>query len=256
MLRGDDMGPILGPFRGRSGRIERQQGHLARSEVDEATYHVVLDGRSVGPYDRRTILGMRIKHMLTGDHLLVTSGGARLTVRELIGASGEAAADGGDSARDVRGSAGTSTGMLVMAGRRGFRIPKFIGEVEVRVQGDVLRIAGRHRRAFRWHDGRVKLPLADVVHARAKGPRADIWLQPAGASALQHVALYMFTSEAADELAARLAPKGAAHPALAAAQAAAAGDAALSSLRVLGVAAGAVVLVIGLVLLVLLYRRV
>jgi hypothetical protein len=255
MLRGDDMGPILGPFRGRSGRIERQQWHPARDEVDEATYHVLLDGRSVGPYDRRTILGMRIKHMLTGDHLLVTSGGDRLTVRELIGASGEGAAELGDGARDLRGSGATSTGILVRAGRRGFRIPKFSGEVEVRVQADALRIAGRYRRAFRWHDGRVKLPLADVVHARAKGPRTDIWLQPAGTSTLQHVSLYMFTSEAADDLAARLAAT-AAHPALAAAQAAAAGEAALSSLRVLGIAVGSVVLVIGLVLLALLYRRV
>lgn len=217
--------------------------------MDEATYHVLLDGRSVGPYDRRTILGMRIKHMLTGDHLLVTSGGSRITVRELIGASGEGAAEAG-----VRGSGGTSTGMLVMAAGRGFRIPKFGGEVEVRVQGEVLRIAGRYRRMFRWHDGRVKVPLADVVHARAKGPRTDIWLQPAGASTLQHVALYMFTSEAADDLAARLTPTPA-HPALAAAQAAAAGEAAWSSLRVLGIAVGSVVLVIGLVLLALLYRR-
>lgn len=223
--------------------------------MDEATYHVLLDGRSVGPYDRRTILGMRIKHMLTGDHLLVTSGGERLTVRELIGASGESAAERGDGAGEVRGSAASWTGMLVMAGRRGFRIPKFSGEVEVRVQGDVLRIAGRHRRAFRWRDGRVKLPLADVVHARAKGPRTDLWLQPAGTSKLQHVSLYMFTSEAADDLAARLAP-AAAHPALAAAQAEAAGGAALSSLRVLGIAVGSIVLAIGLVLLALLYRRV
>lgn len=223
--------------------------------MDQATYHVLLDGRSVGPYDRRTIVGMRIKHMLTGDHLLVTSGGARLTVRELIGASPEGAAEGADAPSRSSGQV-TSTGMLVAAGRRGFRIPRFSGEVEIRVQSDVLRLAGRYRRAFRWHDGRVKLPLQDLVHARAKGPRTDVWLQPAGSSTLQHLALYMFTSEAADELAARLTPAGQPHPALAAAQAAAGGDAALSSMRVLGIAVGAVVVVIGLVLLALLYRRV
>jgi hypothetical protein len=222
--------------------------------LDQATYHVLLDGRSVGPYDRRTILGMRIKHMLTGDHLLVTSGGAQLTVRELIGAAPEGDAETGDNEAAPRNTA-TSTGMLLAAGRRGFRVPAFRGEVEVRVQGDVLRLAGRYRRAFRWHDGRVKLPLQDIVHARAKGPRTDLWLQAAGSSKLQHVALYMFTSEAAEELATRLASAGEAHPALAAAKAAAAGDAALSSLRVIGIAVGAVVIVIGLVLLALLYRR-
>ena len=30
----------------------------------------MLEGRQVGPYDRRTIVGMRIKNTLTSDHLL------------------------------------------------------------------------------------------------------------------------------------------------------------------------------------------
>jgi hypothetical protein len=223
--------------------------------VDQATYHVLLDGRSVGPYDRRTILGMRIKHMLTGDHLLVTSGGDRLTVRDLIGATAEAGTESDDADGASPGQS-TWTGMLVAAGRRGFRIPRFSGELEVRARSDVLRLAGRYRRAWRWHDGRVKLPLHDIVYARAKGPRTDVWLQRDGSSTLQHLALYMFTSEAADELAARLTPAGQAHPALAAAKAAAAGEAGLSSVRVLAVAVSAVVIVVGLVLLALLHRRV
>jgi hypothetical protein len=224
--------------------------------VDQPTYHVLLDGRTVGPYDRRTILGMRIKHMLTGDHLLVTPDGARLTVRDLIGVTSEGGAEpAGDL--DEPGAQAASTGMLVDCGRGGFAVPRFQGEVEVRVQREVLRLAGRYRRALRWRDGRVKLPLKDVVYARGKGPRTDIWLQAAGASKLQRLALYMFTSEAADELAARLAPAAdAAHPALVAAKAAAAGEPPPSSVRVLAVAIGGVAIVVALVLLVLLYRRV
>jgi len=35
--------------------------------VDQTIYHVLLEGRKVGPYDRRTIVGMRIKKTLTSD---------------------------------------------------------------------------------------------------------------------------------------------------------------------------------------------
>ena len=40
----------------------------------------------MGPYDRRTIVGMRIKKTLTSQHELVTAEGARLTVADLLGA--------------------------------------------------------------------------------------------------------------------------------------------------------------------------
>ena len=44
-------------------------------------YHVVLEqGRTLGPFDRRTIVGMRIKKALTSKHVLVDSAGTRLTV--------------------------------------------------------------------------------------------------------------------------------------------------------------------------------
>ena len=53
--------------------------------MDNPVYHVVLEGRTIGPYDRRTIVGMRIKKTLTSDHVLIDSGGAQLTVADLIG---------------------------------------------------------------------------------------------------------------------------------------------------------------------------
>lgn len=210
----------------------------------------------VGPYDRRTIVGMRIKHMLTGDHLLVASGGSQLTVRDLIGAGPTAAAPRGRSETGGRVQA-SFTAMLLDATRRGFAIPRFKGEVEVRVQADALRLAGRYRRLLRWRDGRIKLPLKDIAHARANGPRTDLWLQPEGSSRLQRLGLYLFTAEAAAELAACLAPAAGqpAHPAAAAAQAAAGGKRAMATGRVLVVAVLGVATVVALVLLVLLSRR-
>lgn len=171
--------------------------------MEQPNYHVLLDGRTVGPYDRKTIVGMRVKHMLTGDHLLVAADGTRLTVRELVGgtSAGPAARGGGSGERATASAVlGTYTGILVEAGRRGMRIPRFKGELEVRVHADVLRLAGRRRRGFGWKDDRIKIALADVAHARVKGPRLDLWLQPAASRHVQRLALHMFTAEAAEEL--------------------------------------------------------
>lgn len=198
------MAPILGAFESGSGRIGRKE-YFPGTEVDQPNYHVLLDGRTVGPYDRKTIVGMRIKRMLTGDHLLVAADGSRLTVRELVGGT-----SGSPSARrDASGRSpvvGTSTGILLEAARRGVPIPAFKGELEVRVHTDVLRLAGRRRRGFGWKHDRVKIALADVAHARAKGPRVDVWLQPPGSKQPQRLALHMFTAEAAEELLAWLPP--------------------------------------------------
>ena len=39
----------------------------------------------MGPYDRRTIVGLRIKKTLSSAHQLEASDGSRLTVAELLG---------------------------------------------------------------------------------------------------------------------------------------------------------------------------
>lgn len=113
--------------------------------MNELAYHVLLDGRKVGPYDRRTIVGMRVKKTLGNDHVLIGADGSRLTVGELIGDPRAVA-----QAQRVR----SATGSLVQAsyrarlahGARGpLRLPAFQDEIEMRVQGDVLRVAGRFR---------------------------------------------------------------------------------------------------------------
>ena len=52
--------------------------------MENPVYHVLLDGRTVGPYDRRTIVGMRVKKTLGSDHVLVGADGARTTVGALV----------------------------------------------------------------------------------------------------------------------------------------------------------------------------
>jgi len=227
--------------------------------VDQPNYRVLLDGRTVGPYDRKTIVGMRVKRMLTGDPLLVAGDGPRLTVRELVGAPpadppGRREASGGSTGASP--VLGTYTGILVEA-PRGMGIPAFKGELEVRVHADVLRLAGRRRRGFGWKDDRVKIPLADVVHAHAKGPRLDAWLQAPDSKRLRRLALHMFTAEAAEEVLHCL-PAGTTdpdHPAAARVRSAEAGPA-LPANRALAVAVLGISLVIGLMLLVLVSLRI
>jgi hypothetical protein len=168
--------------------------------VDETIYHVVLEGRKVGPYDRRTIVGMRIKETLTSDHVLIGADGAQLTVGELIGKrpAKPFSADRSGSFSVVHA---TFTASVLEVQGRGLAIPRFKGEVEARVQADVLRISGRFRHGLGWKEGRVKIPLKDAVHARVEGSQVSLWLRPPQpGGALQRVALELFTPEAAGEL--------------------------------------------------------
>jgi hypothetical protein len=169
--------------------------------VEQKVYHVLLEGRTVGPYDRRTIVGMRIKKALTSDHVLVGTDGSQLTVGDLIGRR-PAVQFNPERSGSYSIVQATFAGSLLQVQGKGVDIPGFKGEVECRVQGDVLRIAGRVRSVFGWKEDRVKLTLKDVVHARVSGTVVDMWLRPdtAADAPLQRVSLEMFTPETAGDL--------------------------------------------------------
>jgi hypothetical protein len=216
-------------------------------------YYVLLEGRKVGPYDRRTVVGMRIKETLTSEHVLIGTDGSQLTVADLIGQQGPASTFNPDRSSSFSVVRARFTAALLEAQGRGAGIPRFKGEVEVRVQGDVLRIAGRFRRGLGWKDGRVKLPLKDVVHARIRGSQVDLWIRPAKAGGpMQHICMQLFTPEAAGELVEWL---PAATPWPEAPPAATSADHRMLWLSGLGLAVVVVILVV-LILVVLLQRRV
>lgn len=146
------------------------------------TYFLMLDGRRMGPYDVKTLVGMRIKKTLASDQVLMDHQGGRLTVGELVARHRARKFDPQQSG-SMSLVLAAFTGRLVVHKADGAAIPAFRGPLEVRVQLDGLRLAGRFRQGLRWKEDRVKIPMAAVVHARNVGPRVDLWLKPEGAAA-------------------------------------------------------------------------
>jgi hypothetical protein len=166
--------------------------------LEQTLYHVQLKGRTVGPYDRRTIVGMRIRKALSSGDILVGADGTQLTVADLIGKRGP------DFSPTRSGSyslvQATYTAAMTELRARGAGIPSFRGEMEVRVQNDVLRLAGRFRQRFAWKEDRVKLPLKDFAHARVRGSLVDLWLRAGkGGDKLHRMTLELFTPESAGQ---------------------------------------------------------
>ena len=223
--------------------------------MDQTIYHVLLEGRTVGPYDRRTIVGMRIKKALTSDHVLIGTDGGQLTVADLIHQGRPAPFNPERSGSFSIVHATYSASVLQIEGG-GMNIPSFKGEIEARVQSDVLRLAGRFRQGLGSKEGRVKIPLKDVVHARIRGSQVELWLRGEPSKKLQRVALELFTPESAGELVQWL-PAATAFPeATPSAPAVELFAARVSPAHSLIIALMAVALVVGLMLMVLLYRRV
>jgi hypothetical protein len=158
--------------------------------LEEAQYYLMLEGQTVGPYDRRTVIGMRAKNTLAAESVLIDSLGRRTTVDELM-----------RKPRDDFALSGTFSivkarydAEIVECARSG-PLPRYEGGIEVRVQPDIVRIAGR----LRGRDDRVKIPLAYVAHVRARGDLADLWFRAEGGQ-LQAVTLRMPSPEAAKDL--------------------------------------------------------
>jgi hypothetical protein len=186
--------------------------------LQNPVYHVLLEGRRVGPYDRRTIVGMKVKKALSSKNVLVGQDGSRTTVGELVrqalpadgfAASSQAGAAAAAPSRPV--VQGIHPARLLEVQGGGYTVPPFQGEVDVRVQGKVLRVSGRFRVGPDWKEERIKFPLQDIAHARLRGTIVDLWIRTPDGSGKQRVSLDLLKSEAAGELAESL-PHAAPYP--------------------------------------------
>jgi hypothetical protein len=178
-------------------------------EVDNPVYHVLLEGRRVGPYDRRTIVGMKVKKALDSKSVLLGADGSRMTVADLVrqgqpdssfAASGNSrpASSGGGSYSVVHG---IHTATLLEVEGKGYAIPPFREQLEVRVQTKVLRVSGRFREGLFWKEDRVKFPLEDIAHARLRGTVVDLWVRAGERGGMQRISLDLLNPAAAGELA-------------------------------------------------------
>lgn len=178
--------------------------------MQESVYHVLVEGGQLGPYDRRTIVGMRIRKALASGDVLVDADGRRLTVRELVR---ERAGDSPEPSGAVEASRGGSYSvvqgihvarLVEVEGAACWAVPAFKGDLELRVQTRALRLEGRFRDGLAWKQDRVKLPLEQVVQARVRGTLVDLGVRADGATPMQRVTLDLLTRDAAKELAASL----------------------------------------------------
>jgi len=167
--------------------------------VDEPLYHVLLEGRKVGPYDRRTVVGMRIKKTLTSEHVLITDSGVQLTVADLVRRKPKETPFQPSRSGSYSLVQATYSASLLGVRGEGYQIPRFRGEVEARIQTDVLRLAGRFRKGLGWKDDRVKLPIDQIRFARVRSSVVDLWLAPSGQAATQCLSLELFMPETAGE---------------------------------------------------------
>lgn len=172
--------------------------------MEPMAYHVLHEGRRMGPYDRRTIVGLRIKKTLSSDDQLEASDGSRLTVAELLGRPAPSEDFNSMHSGAYSSARYTCSASLIDSEPGPVGILAFRGEVEVRVHSDLLRLAGSYRTGRAIKDGRVKLPLKDIVYVRSAGPRVDLWLRagdvPGASPGLQRLALDLFSADSARDL--------------------------------------------------------
>jgi hypothetical protein len=135
------------------------------------SYRLLLENKQVGPFDRRTVVGMRIKKLVPKDTSVLRSDGLLMTVAQLL-------ADKSERANPQTGQLNSDLAplpsalwptFLVHFGGGGIRTGAlgFVGKGELRFQGEMLRLSGQ-RANTRWgtllgskHE-RIKIAITDI----------------------------------------------------------------------------------------------
>ena len=172
------------------------------AENSAMRYFVVLDGNKVGPYDRRTVIGMRIKKVLGNDHVLIGEDGEQLTVGKLLAVRPSAQRPSTMSSSGLMISFPVRFGASGTLGRGAFG---FKGEGEARLQPGFLRIAGQRRKGLiGTAEARVKVPLGSIREIELDHATVRLRLAesaPFEASEIKHpVVLILDSPNAAAEL--------------------------------------------------------
>ena len=147
-------------------------------------YAILVQGRKVGPFDRRTVVGMRVKKMLEDEHVVIRNDGLQMNVGELIADRFEMADHFRPNDTQSRNVAPPASGIwptfLVDFGG-GLRAGAFgfTGRGELRYQGDLLRLTGRMKTGLiGTNEERIKVPLSGFSSVRFEGLKVLLQLRP------------------------------------------------------------------------------
>ena len=141
-------------------------------------YHLLIGDRPLGPYSRRTIVGMRIKKLIDNNLLVRRSDGHEMTVAQLLADRFEMA--DAESLQKYAAAPPASGiwptflmncgGSLMRPGALGF-----IGRGELRFQGDFLRLtANRKSGLISTRQERTRLPFTALISATVHSKHANI----------------------------------------------------------------------------------
>jgi hypothetical protein len=135
------------------------------------SYRLLLENKQVGPFDRRTIVGMRINKLIPKETSVLRSDGLLMTAAQLLADRNEQAdPETGQLASAPVAMAsvqwptylvnfGGNLGGVLGAGALGF-----VGQGELRFQSDALRLTGQRKSGlFRSAEDRVKIAISDIA---------------------------------------------------------------------------------------------
>ena len=141
-------------------------------------YHLSIGDHPLGPYDRRTIVGMRIKNLIENNIAVRRSDGHQMTVAQLLADRFEMAdADSLKSQAISPPASGIWPTFLMNCGGNLMRPGAlgFIGKGELRFQGDHLRLtANRKNGMISTRQARSKLPITALLFATVHASQADV----------------------------------------------------------------------------------
>jgi hypothetical protein len=141
-------------------------------------YRLHIGDRQLGPYDRKTIVGMRIKKLIDNNLALSRSDGHPMTVAQLLADRFEMI-DAETLTRQAASPPASGIwpaflmncgGSLLKPGAFGF-----IGKGELRFQGDFLRLTANRKCGFvATRQERSKVPLTAILSASVHTKQANV----------------------------------------------------------------------------------
>ncbi len=149
-------------------------------------YSLFVNGKSLGPYERRMIVGMRVKKIVTDDQLVYREDGLEMSVAQLLKDRDESQRNAAATPSMQASQLGApSTGMWPQFNVRYGGGPVkpgawgFSGAGHISYHGDTLRFKGNRRnKNLGMSRQEESLPIAAIATSSTEGHYLNINLQP------------------------------------------------------------------------------